>query len=206
MGFPVWEEQDNEDRMEYLKAVEILEKYNVWRRDDRLPPKIKMPDPVELGRAIDLVVNTAKKNNSMNEFGFDENNPIFVAMRHDEYHMQSVVCQYIDQVYPDVLFLSDTIGNVKLTKMQAVRNKAIQKPGFKCPDILILEPNKEYHGLFIELKTKSPYKRDGGIYKNEHLEGQERSINELIKKGFRACFSWTVDMTIEIIDEYMSNR
>ena len=73
-------------------------------------------------------------------------------MKHLEYQLQKDVCRYISLRYPKVLFLSDTIGNVKLTMLQAARNKAIQKTGFACPDLLILQPNKKYKGLFIELK------------------------------------------------------
>ena len=47
-------------------------------------------------------------------------------MKHPEYDLQKTVCQYLEMQYPKVLFLSDTIASVKLTKQQAVRNKAIQ--------------------------------------------------------------------------------
>ena len=100
-------------------------------------------------------------------------------MKHLEYQSQKEVCRYLSLRYPDVLFLSDTIGNVKLTMLQAARNKAIQKYGFACPDLLILQPNKEYKGLFIELKIKSPFKKDGTLLKNEHLEEQQKAIDKL---------------------------
>jgi len=90
-------------------------------------------------------------------------------MKHQEYILQKAVCRFLELQYPNVLFLSDTIGNVKLTELQASRNKAIQKKDFKCPDLLILEPNKFYKGLFIELKIKSPYKLNGELLKNDHF-------------------------------------
>ena len=94
-------------------------------------------------------------------------------MKHPEYKLQKAVCQYLEMQYPNVLFLSDTIASVKLTMQQAVRNKAIQKKGFKCPDLLILEPSKFGHcGLFLELKIKSPFKKNGEVYENDHLKGQ----------------------------------
>ncbi len=89
---------------------------------------------------------------------------------------------------------------------QAVRNKKIQKDGFKCPDILILEPNSMYSGLFIELKKESPFKKNGELYANKHIQAQQKSIDTLIKKGYSATFSWNFDMTKKIIDNYMSNR
>lgn len=128
-------------------------------------------------------------------------------MKHQEYILQKAVCGYLEIQYPDVLFLSDTIGNVKLTEAQAVRNKLIQKKGFKCPDLLILEPNKSYKGLFIELKIKSPYKKDGvTLLKNDHLEAQRLSIERLSSKGYLCCFKWEFDDIKELINWYMRNR
>ena len=105
--------------------------------------------------------------------------------------------------YPSILFLSDTVANVRLTGAQAGRNVQIQKKGFKCPDLLILEPRNGYAGLFIELKTKSPYKVNGELKKDEHLEGQEKSLNDLTEKGYKAVFAWTFDMVKKLIDEYL---
>jgi len=124
-------------------------------------------------------------------------------MKHHEFDLQKAVCLYLSKVYPRVLFLSDTIANVKLTMIQASRNKAIQKEGFKCPDILILEPRGNYCGLFIELKIKSPFKKNGELLKNEHLEGQQRTIDDLNALGYLACFSVGFDETKLIIDNYL---
>ncbi len=108
--------------------------------------------------------------------------------------------------YPESLFLSDTIANLKLTVPQKARNKAIQKTGFKCPDVLILEPRGGYSGLFIELKVKSPFKQNGEIYSNDHLKGQLESINALKSKGYYACFAVGFDQTKEIIDTYFNEN
>jgi hypothetical protein len=98
------------------------------------------------------------------------------------------------------------VANVKLTGPQQNRNKAIQKAGFKCPDLLILEPRGGYAGLFIELKTETPYKKDGfsiKASKNDHLKGQLESLTLLSKKGYFATFSWSFEMTKQIIDNYL---
>jgi hypothetical protein len=124
-------------------------------------------------------------------------------MKHPEYHLQKQVCAYLNVQYPKVMFLSDTIASVKLSKIQAVRNKEIQKSGFKCPDLIILEPKGKYHGLFIELKVKSPFKKDGSILKNEHLEGQQKTISDLQEKGYFAVFCTGFDEAKETIDFYM---
>lgn len=127
-------------------------------------------------------------------------------MKHKEYELQKQVCEYLNAQYPDVLYMSDTIASVKLTLPQGARNKAIQKQGFKTPDLIIFEPNKHYFGLFIELKTESPYKKNGEIKSNEHLQGQEKTLKELIQKGYDAGFAWSFEMTKEIIDIYMRLR
>lgn len=127
-------------------------------------------------------------------------------MKHPEFILQKSVCRFLNKNYPEVLFLSDTIGNIKLTQFQASRNKEIQDEDFKCPDLLILEPNKFYKGLFIELKIKTPFKKNGELLKNDHLETQQKSINKLISKGYCAFFKWEFDDIKELIRWYMSNR
>ena len=38
------------------EAKELLMKYNQWRRDDSVPNKYEMPDPKEVGVAIDKAI------------------------------------------------------------------------------------------------------------------------------------------------------
>jgi hypothetical protein len=127
-------------------------------------------------------------------------------MKHPEYELQKSVCKYLNLKYPNVLYMSDTIANVKLNMMQAVRNKAIQKNGFKCPDLLIFYPNGTYCGLFIELKVKSPYKLNGGLKKDPHLQGQQATINTLNLIGYKALFCTGIDEAIKTIDEYFNKQ
>ena len=124
-------------------------------------------------------------------------------MKHTEFTLQKQICAYLDYEYKDVLYLSDTVANVKLTIPQQVRNKSIQKQGFKCPDLIILEPRDKFSGLFIELKAETPYKKNGELKSNEHLRGQQKTIDQLNEKGYLACFSWGFEDTKKIIDEYL---
>lgn len=128
-------------------------------------------------------------------------------MKHNEYNLQKAVCQYLNLQYPDILYLSDTIANLKLSIPQQVRNKAIQKNGFHCPDLLILEPNNSYKGLFIELKTATPYKLNGEIKASSknHLSNQENTIIKLNEKGYKSFFAWEFETIIKEIDEYLKN-
>lgn len=122
-----------------------------------------------------------------------------------EFELQSAICRYLSYQYSEVLFLSDTIASLKLTPAQANRNKKIQKFGFSCPDLLILEPRNGYNGLFIELKVETPFKKNGEIKasKDDHLKNQLEAINKLNEKGYMAVFSWNFQMTKDIIDNYL---
>ena len=126
--------------------------------------------------------------------------------KQNEYHLQKQVSAWLTVAHNDILFLSDTIAGLKLTIPQQVRNKAIQKHGFKCPDILILKPSNNHSGLFIELKTESPFKKNGELKKNEHLEAQQKSINDLLENGYYACFSWSLNQTVKIIESYLKDE
>ena len=124
-------------------------------------------------------------------------------MNHKEYDLQVQVCKYMDMQYRVALYMSDTVASLKLTMGQAMRNKKIQKDAFKTPDLIIFEPRGMYHGLFIELKIKSPFKKNGELLKSEHLEGQQNTINDLNERGYYATFATGFDETKKIIDNYM---
>ncbi len=125
--------------------------------------------------------------------------------KQNEYLLQKQICQYLKLQYPSVFFLSDTVASVKLTETQQGRNKAVQCQNFKCPDLLIFEPNDKFKGLFIELKTQSPFKKDSTIKasQNDHLKNQQKTLNNLNAKGYYAVFSWDFEMTKKIIDDYL---
>jgi len=125
-------------------------------------------------------------------------------MVHPEHLLQKQVCTYLRYKYSKTFFMSDTIANMKLTIPQKVRNKAIQKEGFHCPDLLIFECKHGYGGLFFELKSKSPYKKDGTLYADEHLENQCKTIIELQRLGYYASFEWDIDTIIKKIDWYLN--
>lgn len=122
-----------------------------------------------------------------------------------EYELQKQCVKFLELQYPELQFDSDTIAAVKLTGAQAGRNKAIQKDGFARPDIAIYQPSFYYHGLFIELKVKSPFKKDGTLLKNEHLETQQRTIDHLNSLGYFATFATGLDEFVKIVNEYMVN-
>jgi hypothetical protein len=129
-------------------------------------------------------------------------------MIHHEYELHKAVCKYLSLQYPKVLFLSDTVANVKLNGPQADRNSKIQKKGFKCPDLIIFQPTDHNHyiGLMIELKKETPFYKGqfSKLKKNAHIEEQSECINHLNWLGYFACFAWSFEMAKAIIDHYMS--
>ena len=64
------------------------------------------------------------------------------------------------------------------------------------PDVLILESNKQYKGLAIELKAGY----------NKPSEAQIEWINKLTKVGFKAIWSNSLDEVLNIIDNYLVDR
>ena len=73
-------------------------------------------------------------------------------MRNAEYYEQVAIINYIKYKYPDIIFTIAPNG-MRLPIGVAVK---LKKMGYSkgTPDIMIFEPNKKYHGLFIELKCK----------------------------------------------------
>lgn len=120
-----------------------------------------------------------------------------------EFELQKRVCSYLRAAYPSVLFMSDTIASLKLTRMQAKRNYQIQKRGFKTPDVIVFEPRGSFAGLFIELKVESPYKLNGELKSDQHLREQSETIEDLKKRGYHASFQWEWENIIKLINWYL---
>ena len=47
--------------MKLERVIEILENHQTWRRDQNVPPKVKMQSPIEIGTAIDYALSELKK-------------------------------------------------------------------------------------------------------------------------------------------------
>ncbi len=114
-------------------------------------------------------------------------------------HLQ--VCSYLRLQYPQVIFTSESSG-IRLTIGQAVKAKKMRS-GSKLPDIWILEPNRYYSGLFIELKAE-PYTTSTGKYKTPHISEQAETIQKLLDKGYFATFAVGFDEAKRIIDNYLN--
>jgi hypothetical protein len=126
-----------------------------------------------------------------------------------EFKLQCQVCEYIKLQYPKVRFFSDTIAFVKLTLPQQMRNKKIQCDGFKMPDIVIFATRvvdgERFSGLLIELKSETPYKKDGFLKSNEHIKAQSNELDNLASDGYFSTFAWSFDVAKIIIDKYLKS-
>ena len=123
-------------------------------------------------------------------------------MTEKQIHKQ--ITDFIKIQYPKLIFNTDASG-IKLTMGQAKQMKNLRSSnGF--PDICIYEPNKQWNALFLEVKKESPYKINGRLKKNDHLEEQNEMHKKLISKGYFCCFVWSLDMAKEMITHYLTQK
>lgn len=120
--------------------------------------------------------------------------------KEDSLSMQ--VSRYLQMQYPNVIFHLDLSSGMRLSIGMATRNKRIN-PWVGFPDLFIAQPNDEFHGLFIELKASTIYKKDGSLKSNEHVEKQDKFLTNLKQRGYFACFGIGFDETKKIIDNYL---
>ena len=106
-----------------------------------------------------------------------------------EEELQKAVARYLDML--GVLWFHPP-NEIRAKPQYMVKRKQM---GVKSgvPDVCILEPNKLYKGLFIELK----------VGYNKLSDNQESWIYELNKRGFKAFVSYSLDECIEEIDNYL---
>jgi hypothetical protein len=119
--------------------------------------------------------------------------------------LQCAVCKYISFAYPGVIFTSDASGIVtsigQATKMKRMRSQDA------IPDLLIFEARSGYHGLLLELKARTPYLKDGvTLKKDAHLADQQKTLDKLTSRGYKAVFSTGFDESKKIIDSYMNGK
>ena len=127
-----------------------------------------------------------------------------MAKKEESLHIQ--VCTWLKLQYPDLIWVSDYAAGIRLSIGQAVKAKKMRSSK-GLPDIMIFRVNKIYHGLFIELKTKTPYLKDGlTLQKNEHLERQNEMHKRLMIEGYRADFAVGFEQAKQMIDMYLSKE
>ena len=119
-----------------------------------------------------------------------------------EYQLYKGIALYLKLQYPNVLYHFDPTG-LNLSKAQSGMLKAIQgSRGF--PDLFIIEPRGNHHGLFLELKPEGTnLKKKDGTASSEHIKEQTAYIVEMWDRGFEAGFAVGFDDAKEKIDSYL---
>jgi len=126
-------------------------------------------------------------------------------MKEKQLHKQ--ICRFIKLQYPKVIFLSDMSG-LKVSIGTAIQMKSLRSSR-GLPDLLLLKPNKDFYGLFIEIKTKTSdvYLKDGKTLRNnEHVKEQSEILDRLSKLGYKAVYGIGYDNCINIIKEYLNDK
>lgn len=125
-------------------------------------------------------------------------------MRQAEHKLYVDIAQYLQDYYPDVIYRFDLAADMKLTPGQAAKHKKLH-PERGYPDLFIAQPVKGEHGLYLELKAEgnSPYRKDGTLKKDEHLEEQQRMLRRLRELGYRAEFATGFVQARKIIEDYL---
>lgn len=138
-----------------------------------------------------------------------------------EHSLYEQIARYLQLQYPNVIYRFDVGADLKLTPGQAAKHKRLH-PGRGYPDLYIAESSENvnskdwngivrewgfYFGLYLEIKTESnsPYKKDGTLKKDQHLEEQARMLEKLRARGYKAEFGVGFEGCKKIIDEYLRN-
>lgn len=138
-----------------------------------------------------------------------------------EHNLYEQIARYLQFQYPNVIYRFDVGSDLKLTPGQAAKHKRLH-PERGYPDLYIAESSENinskdwngivrewgfYFGLYLEIKTESnsPYKKDGTLKKDQHLEEQARMLEKLRARGYKAEFGVGLEGCKKIIDEYLRN-
>lgn len=138
-----------------------------------------------------------------------------------EHNLYEQLARYLQLQYPNVIYRFDVGADLKLTPGQAAKHKRLH-PERGYPDLYIAESSENvnskdwngivrewgfYFGLYLEIKTESnsPYKKDGTLKKDQHLEEQAGMLEKLRARGYRAEFGVGFEGCKKIIDEYLRN-
>ncbi len=116
------------------------------------------------------------------------------------------VSNYLQIQYPTTIFRFDVASDQRLSIQQATRNSRLHGVWSKgTPDLVIYAKKGNYGALFIELKAAgcSPFKKDGTLRKDKHLENQDNFHQMLRDRGYKCDFAVGFDEVKILIDEYL---
>lgn len=135
-----------------------------------------------------------------------------------EHELYTLVAQYLQVQYPEVVYRFDLAADLKLTVGQAKKFKTLH-PERGYPDLFIAKPkdglnmdtsgNPNYYaGLYLELKAEgnSPFRKDGTLKKDQHLQEQMVMLEKLRRRGYRAEFATGFEEAKRLIDSYLGDN
>jgi hypothetical protein len=130
-------------------------------------------------------------------------------MSRKEESLQTAICRYLKLQYPNVIFHCDHGGAKKRSfAEQGVMKKQQYKAGY--PDMQVLKPVGKWHGLFLEVKKSYDelFYVTGELKPgpSDHFYSQDDMHYELVQNGYAACFIWSLEDAIRVIDRYMNDR
>lgn len=122
-----------------------------------------------------------------------------------ELELQKKIADYLKTNYPGVYFISDALG---LNTSWGIKQILLQTNSeHKHLDIVVLKRSVcwNFSGLVLELKSDSPFNKDGSIRasKDDHLLKQYEVIKMLRMEGYKAEFEWRLEIAIEVIHAYL---
>jgi hypothetical protein len=116
--------------------------------------------------------------------------------------LQLQLSQWLKAQYPDLIFWSNDSGEKKSIGLAKLNKR--MRSGSKIPDLWISEAHGGYFGLYIELKTSTPFKKDGTLKANPHAEAQSKMLDELNARGYMASFGVGLESSMATIKMYLS--
>lgn len=125
-------------------------------------------------------------------------------MKKPEEKLHFAVADYIKLAYPKVFFISESSGvrtSIGLaTKLKRTRSSHVHL------DLYLLHPKNGKAGLILELKAKPVKKKNGELFKSDHLADQQDTINKLNKLGYVASFATSFKEAKDLIDNYLNGK
>jgi hypothetical protein len=125
-----------------------------------------------------------------------------IIVDEDRVHYQ--VVKYLKLRYPKLLFHTDAAGELMLESMR-MRQGKLNLQGFSFPDLQIMEARGGWFGLLIEMKRDNEnLYTASGLFKDDRLSRQDRTIKALNERNYLAMFCKGFDQIRKAIDDYMA--
>lgn len=109
---------------------------------------------------------------------------------------------WLGSSYPDIYFVSDPSG-LYVESWKTRKTLLKMRSRHAQLDIIVAEPRRQFIGLVIELKSATPFRLDGTLKSDRHLEDQQATMNLLESKGYKCNFAWSLEQAKQIAISYL---